>query len=171
MAFIANVARVEKMCRQNEPLKRVYEYMQSAMMGEVRERISSLALNSPNRVELAEGIYAIEQSYETKPYSEAFFESPEGYIDFQLVLSGQERFCIGEKGDFTLRESYNASRDLIIYDPPLEESCSSFLLHKGSLAVFLPYDVHAGGLYAASRSERVFKSVIKVHRSLVNLSL
>lgn len=165
MALIARLDRVESWLERSEALQEVCAYLGRVMQegSEERARILGMELHAPRRIALGGGAFAIEQGYLTKPYAEAFFESHETYVDFQLVLSGREIFAVGEKGDFTLKESYDEERDLIVYETPAQESCSRFLLEAGSLAVFLPYDVHAGSLQVVQgESIEVRKSVVKV---------
>lgn len=172
MAIVGSLDRFEGLCKKMQALQCVWDYMKSAMQegNEVRERITKLPLKSPQKLDLGNGIFVIEQAYMTKPYEEAFFESHQKYIDFQLVLAGKEIFATGEKGDFALVEPYNEAKDLIVYSP-LEKECSSLVLHQGFLAILFPYDVHAGSLKVGKESERVSKSVIKVPVELVKHSL
>lgn len=171
MAIVGKVWRIAPSFNENLIVLRDYFEAILREGSSERERVFALKAGESKRIELSDGIYAIEQSYMSKSHDKAFFESHQTYIDFQLVLDGEEVFCIGEKGDFTLLEMYDSARDLIVYEPKYSKSCSQILLNAEDLAIFLPYDVHAGGLHSQESSKRVVKTVVKVKKELLDLKI
>ncbi|MGI0406113.1 YhcH/YjgK/YiaL family protein [Helicobacter himalayensis] len=125
------------------------------------------------RYDLGNGISAIEQTYALKSPKEAFFETHRKYVDLQFCVDGSEYMLIGHRGDFEVLETYDESKDLIVYKNPLancafEPYSADFPIHRislhaGILAVFFPDDVHAGGLDSVnSKLNNPKKSVLKV---------
>lgn len=161
-------------------LENLNEYFHSIMtQGSVYRRIEALALDCSDRIEktypLGNGIRAIEQAYYLKPYKEAFFESHRKFVDFQLVIKGYEYFCIGDRSAFSIEIPYNESKDLIVYEFQRQISqnpqTSQIYLGAMDLAIFMPEDIHAGGLIYQNTNEKLIvkKTVIKVPVGLIKI--
>ena len=140
MAIIAQARTLEWFFKAYPQLNVVKEYISQALnpQSEIYNRISTLQIpQSQDRIEvsypLEYGIRAIEQSYYLKPMKNAFFEPHRVYLDFQLVISGYEYMCIGDKDTFDVKIPYNESRDLIVYENTLPQNlCLSNINTKGT---------------------------------------
>ena len=140
MAIIAQARTLEWFFKAYPQLNVVKEYISQALnpQSEIHKRISTLQIpQSQDRIEvsypLEYGIRAIEQSYYLKPMKNAFFETHRAYLDFQLVISGYEYMCIGDKDTFDIKIPYDESRDLIVYENTLPQNlCLSNTNTKGT---------------------------------------
>lgn len=102
-------------------------------------------------------LFALPQSYITKPLHEGQLETHQQYIDIQYVVSGTE--CIGyaPSSEQEVTQPYNAASDVAFY---CGES-SAIKVSSGMFAIFYPHDLHLPGRYLEA-SEQVKKIVIKV---------
>ena len=87
-SFSAVVAQLHDSAQFNAALAYVANVLdpKSAAHG----RISQLASGASERIELANGVFAIEQVYQSKLRAEGFFESHRKYIDVQVIVAGEE---------------------------------------------------------------------------------
>ena len=168
MAVVGNFKSLENMFYKTPALNALSEYLTQALdtNSAVYKRI--LNTDEENKITLSDGMFAIEQSYGLKDISKAFFETHLKYVDFQLVVFGEEYFLLGDRQDFT-QDMMDISRDLITYKPHYK--ASQIYLKAGTLAVFFENDVHAGGLALCNLalSQKVYKTVIKVPKELLKL--
>ncbi|WP_288644342.1 YhcH/YjgK/YiaL family protein [uncultured Helicobacter sp.] len=163
MAFISQLdsAHIIFTTLKKSAAHTLYAYLKEALtpQSEIYTRI--LGTYGECKFEIGEGMIAIEQSYTLKAESSAFFESHQRYIDFQLRVQGEELFYIAHSQCATIHTSYNPQKDLSVWDYPSAYSILHFM--PRTLGVFMPYDIHAGGLGAETlQIERVYKSVVKV---------
>jgi YhcH/YjgK/YiaL family protein len=63
-------------------------------------------------------LFAIVQSYTTKPESEGFWEAHRKYVDVQHVISGQERFGYAPLESLTADNEYDDKRDFQKFSGP-----------------------------------------------------
>jgi YhcH/YjgK/YiaL family protein len=125
------------------------------------DRILSLTAGSSEKIELVEGVFAIEQVYQTKPRSEGFFESHRKYVDVQVIVEGIEAMEIEDTSRLSIEHPYLEERDLIKYADTT--SASRLLVRAGDAAIFFPVDGHMPGLrVAAGSAVLVRKTVVKV---------
>lgn len=129
MAIIAQARTLEWFFKTYPQLNIVKEYICEALnpQSEIHKRISTLQIpQSQDRIEvsypLEYGIRAIEQSYYLKSAKNAFFETHKAYLDFQLVISGYEYMCIGDKDTFDVKIPYDEARDLVVYENALPQN-------------------------------------------------
>lgn len=160
MAIIGNIYKLEKFL-QEKNLEVVFAYFKEALdaQSEVHKRIFSLNAGAFEKVEIRDDIFALEQVFYTKHREECFIESHRKYIDFQLILSGNEQMEYVDIDKLEIENSYDESKDLIIYK--LTDETSKFLLQSGDLAIFFPDDAHIG-LPMFQESKLVHKTVIKL---------
>lgn len=173
----------------------IYDYLALALSptSTINHRITALQNVGEAPQQLDCGVRAIEQAYYLKAPSKAFFETHRKFVDIQLVVEGYEYMYIGDRGEFEISTPYDEGRDLVIYHndcvPHLHKShtfqnlgrlypleCQApmrtkILLRTGDIAIFMPDDVHAGGLELTPHapipsSFLVKKSVLKVPYSL-----
>jgi len=143
--FAAAFAHAEELLRPGSP---------------AQARIRSLAAGGSNRVELAEGGFAIEQVYETKPRTEGFFESHQKYIDLQVVVEGDETMEVIDAARIAVRDPFDPERDLVTYADTAE--ASQLRVGAGQATIFFPVDVHMPSLRVAASPVLVRKVVVKI---------
>jgi biofilm protein TabA len=123
-------------------------------------RLRAVAPGEAEKFALADGVFVIEQAYETRLRADGFFESHRRYIDIQAVLEGEEAMEIADISRMAERQPYNSERDLIVYQ---DNSDASLLrVYAGQLAVFYPSDVHMPTLRIRAEPVLVRKAVVKV---------
>lgn len=122
-------------------------------------RIGALSAGASEKIELADGVFAIEQVYQTKPRPEGFFESHRKYIDVQVVVAGAELMEVEDISRLTVSQAYDAERDFLKYADTA--TASRLVVRAGDVAIFYPADGHMPTLQLG-RSELVRKTVVKV---------
>ena len=139
-----------------------FAYIEELMRSDspARKRLDALPGSKSEKIELAAGVFAIEQAYETKVRSDGFFESHQRAIDVQVVLEGEEVMEVIDASRVTVREPFDAARDLVTYhDVP---NASKLHLRAGEAAIFFPVDVHMPSLRITASPGFVRKTVVKV---------
>lgn len=144
-AFAAAFAYLDDLQREGSP---------------VRSRVRALAAGESQKIDLGDGLFVIEQAYDTKVRADGFFESHRKYIDVQVVLEGEELMEVADASRMTVRQPYHAERDLIVYEDSSEASL--LRLSAGQGAIFFPADVHMPSLRIRSEPVLVRKAVVKV---------
>lgn len=123
-------------------------------------RIMALAAGTSGRIELGDGMYAIEQAYDTRPRAESVFESHRRHHDIQVVVAGEETMAVTDIGRLTVTQPFDAERDVILYADCAEASVLRF--SAGEAAVYFPADGHMPCLRVGAAAGLVHKTVIKV---------
>lgn len=187
MAIVGRLEELDWFFERFSVLDELKTYLHNAISREndIYNRICSLDSVCECVYPLNAGMRAIEQAYILKEPQKAFFESHRQFVDFQLVVEGYEYFCIGDKSEFEICTPYDESRDLIVYENTMTNlepyslvdssahARTQMLLNAGYLAIFMPNDVHAGGLNLCPKAQDsgaqqwVKKSVVKVPVSLI----
>jgi YhcH/YjgK/YiaL family protein len=104
-----------------------------------------------------EDVYAMVQSYDTKPQSEGRWESHRRNADIQYVISGHERMGVAPIGGMKVQTPYDEKSDVAFFT-----GSGQFLrVNQGSFTIFLPHDVHMPTL-AVDSPVAVKKVVVKV---------
>lgn len=117
-----------------------------------------------------EEIFALCQSYHTKPEAEGRFEAHRKYIDVQYIVSGEELILTLPLADQTPSIPYDEAKDITFY--PLDcgggnptsapnPQPSRLLLTPGMVAALFPEDLHAPSL-SVGEPTVVGKVVVKV---------
>lgn len=172
MLLFYDARKAFALLQRDNALLCLQQALHSALDGTFSIRIETMHVGERKVEDIGHGMQAIFECYRTKPVGEAFCESHCRYVDFQLVVAGQERFFVGEAEDCEVQAPYNEERDLIIYAPPNMRVNPQFItLCPRALAVFFPNDVHAGGLHVHDDCDIVHKCVIKVPVGLLQLGL
>ena len=162
MAIFGSLSTVRAQCRGLAYFDPAFAYLDElATPGSpARRRLEALAAGESGRVELAGGMYAIEQVYRSKPRAEGFFESHRKFIDIQVVLVGEEIMEVAEIGHLPVKAPFDADKDVIIYgDFP---GASVLRFRAGEAGVYFPADGHMPGLMGAGGAQLVRKTVVKV---------
>ena len=112
----------------------------------------------PGKYEIeGENIFALVQTYNTKPFSSGKWEAHKKYIDVQYIVSGKEKMGFTETTKVIIMEEYNEEKDCAIY-----KGEGNFLIaEEGHFAIFFPSDVHMPGM-AINIPKEVKKVVVKV---------
>lgn len=122
-------------------------------------RSNDLATLEVGRYPLADDgdvLFALVQSYNTKPQGEGFWEAHRRYIDLQFIFQGTERIGYAPLHRMRL-ESYDADRDLAV----LTGQGDFLTLTDGCFMLLWPEDAHMPGLQAAQAAP-VRKVVCKI---------
>lgn len=162
MALFGNLSTVRAQLVRRPVFDASFAYLDDALKpGTVaNKRVMGVALGESNRVELAEGAFALEQAYMSKARAQGKLESHIKYIDIQVLLVGEEIIEVGEISTLKLSENLTPAKDVIFYhdSPTLSPLRLSGL---GATAIFYPNDGHMGGL-AITTPVTVRKIVVKV---------
>ncbi len=122
-------------------------------------RLLGVPVGESRRIELTEGVFAMEQAYLAKDRSVARMESHLQYIDIQVIVAGVEAMAVTDVDQCTVTENLTPAKDLIFYrDLP---SASLLQFRAGEAAVFHPADAHMPGI-AVGAPTVVRKTVLKV---------
>ena len=107
------------------------------------------------RYDLEEGVFALVQSYDTKPEEACKIEAHKKYIDIQCVLKGRELFGVADLSTQTLYEDKFAEKDVAFYHGEVD----LITLTDGDFIVVFPQDAHRPQQGDGSHVEKV---VVKV---------
>ena len=116
------------------------------------------AIASPKelgRYDLEEGVFALVQSYDTKPAENCKIEAHKKYIDIQCVLKGRELFGVADLAKQTLYEDKFEEKDVAFYHGDVD----LLTLTDGDFVIVFPDDAHRPQQGDGSHVEKV---VIKV---------
>ena len=102
-------------------------------------------------------IYALVQSYETKPKEKGSWEAHRRYLDIQYIVEGIELIGYAALGIMKPCCEYKEKEDYLLF----EGKGDFFILRPKNFAIFLPQDVHMPGL-AVTNPQMVKKVVVKV---------
>jgi len=128
------------------------------------EFLKNIPADKPaGRYELdGDNCFALVQSYNTKPFEKATFESHQRYIDIQFIQSGIETMLWAPISTLKITQPYVAEKDVMFYATPRTPSqMTAINVHPGEFTVFFPEDGHAPGIECGSSCE-LHKVVIKV---------
>jgi len=106
-----------------------------------------------------DAVFALVQSYETKPAPERKFEAHRRYADVQYIAEGSELMYYAPVKTLAPDSPYNEAKDVTLYPEP--EQSTALRMAPGSFAVFFPPDGHKPGCVDAG-PERIRKVVLKV---------
>lgn len=160
MAIVGVFSKIKAQLKKKSQLIHVFDYLDSALdeSNEVHKRILSNSEPSFLLVDLDDGCVALEQVFYTKSRADCFFESHKKYIDFQLLLSGQEQMELIDKDKLEF-EKYDEYKDFIFYGNT--DEATKLVMNKEDLAIFFPDDAHMG-LPLFKEKQLVYKTVVKV---------
>lgn len=105
-------------------------------------------------------------SYMTKQ-SDWITESHKEYVDFQILLEGEEVIEVYSPQQLVVKNEYSETKDCIFYEyPSTETPTAKILLTSGIVGIFFPQDAHATQMTLNNESQKLKKAVFKVHKSL-----
>jgi len=160
MAIFGSLETVRAQTGAQPALQGALDYVEKLLRLDSPERARMFALppGETVRVDLGNGMLAIDAAYLSKPRDGVFFETHRKYIDVQAVLAGEESMEIADRSRLTMDVPYDAERDLIKYQDYAETSV--LRARAGEIMVFFPVDGHMS--HAVSQPGLVRKSVVKV---------
>ena len=126
---------------------------------EIHARILAIPEGETNRFELGEGVFVLEQAYQTKPRVAGRLEAHKRHVDLQAIVVGNETIEVTTAEGLTLTEDALAERDVCFFADAAEVSL--WRMRTGEVAVFFPEDVHKPSL-ETSGPILVHKAVVKV---------
>lgn len=101
-------------------------------------------------------VFAIVESYQTKPMADGFWEAHLKHLDVQCVISGEEQIGYAPVSSM-VAEPYDEDRDFY----KLKGNGNFVTLRPGMFALLKPQDAHMPGI-SIQESRQVKKMVIKV---------
>ena len=160
MAIFGSLDTVRAQMAAQPSLQKALDYVQKLLRWDSPEHIRIFALPAGEsvRVELGDGMFAIDAAYLAKPRVDVFFETHRKYIDVQAVLDGEESMEIADRTRLTVDVPYDAERDLVKYRDYADTSV--LRARNGEIMVFFPVDGHMS--HAVTKPVLVRKSVVKV---------
>lgn len=93
---------------------------------------------------LGEDLFAMVQTYDTKPEKECKFETHNKYIDIQYIIDGKEVMDYKHRDKLIITEDLSVTRDVVFYENPNEYTRT--IVEADSFALFLPHDGHRPGI-------------------------
>ncbi len=103
-------------------------------------------------------VYAIVNSYSTKPAADCGWEAHKIYCDIHYSVSGSERIGYAPMNTMTEIQAYNAEKDYSLYNGKGDW----VWVGTGMFCLLMPQDVHAPGFYTHNQPEFLKKVVIKL---------
>lgn len=108
---------------------------------------------------LGDNMFALIETYYTKPVNECKLESHEKHIDLQYIIEGREFMNWASTENLVVSENLLIEEDLLFYENI--SSKGAILVEKGFFAIFFPNDAHMPKVQA-NKSEKVKKIVFKI---------
>ena len=161
MAFVSNISTNQTLHVLKLFPSALADYLSELQKkgSEIQSSFLALKAGEKNERLLAQGLKAIEQCYLTTTADKAIIESHKKYIDFQLLIEGQELMETAHIQKIEIKKQYDEDRDLIVF----QESSELQLLKMKAwdYAVFFPEDAHRSTLQYLSET-LVRKVVVKI---------
>lgn len=161
MAIFGPLLEIEEQLPQLRGLEVALEHARRCLTpgsGE-HQRVMALATGVSEKVDLAGGVFAIEECYLSKADEDVRWEAHRGWVDLQLIVEGGETIEVSPVGGLELEIDHLPDRDLQFYRP--WRGGSMLRIGAGMAAMFLPVDAHRPGL-ATGESRLVRKVVVKI---------
>lgn len=102
-------------------------------------------------------VFALVQSYDTKPKEQGTFEAHRKYIDIQFVVSGDECMGYANLADLKVKKEYDGKDDYLLAEGPAD----FVRVRPGMFTIFYPQDAHIP-CSAIDKPSKVKKVVVKV---------
>jgi YhcH/YjgK/YiaL family protein len=156
MALFGTLDVLAAQAPAHELLKEGIYFLQTVNM---KELFNSVTPGNNKKIEIkGKQLFAIFQTYDSKPLDALKFEGHKKYIDIQFVYSGEEMIGIAGLQQVSERAEYNVEKDIHFSKV---SRFSKWLLLPGDAAIFFPEDMHAPGM-AVEQPGAVQKVVIKI---------
>lgn len=122
-------------------------------------RITAVPAGEMRRVDISEGVFALEQSYVGKPVADGRWEAHDRHIDLQAIVVGPERMDVCSRSQLTVEEDLLEEKDVCFLNDGGRHH--SWIVQTGEIAVFFPTDAHKPSL-TAGESGVIHKTCVKV---------
>ena len=103
-------------------------------------------------------VYAIVNSYDTKPVGDCGWEAHIRYCDIHYSVSGSERIGYAHQSHMLETQVYNPDKDYALY----VGTGDWITVRENSFCLLLPEDIHAPGAMTGEHSTHLKKVVIKL---------
>ena len=162
MALFGSPATIRAQLAGSPPFERALAYVEDILRpgSEAHARLMAVATGETGRVELGDGVFALEQAYIAKPRAEGKWEAHKVYIDVQVIVSGEELMEVTDVARLTVAEDHTPAKDILFFEQNRDGSV--LRMRAGEIAVFYPVDAHKPSLAAGEPAALVRKTVVKV---------
>lgn len=165
MALFGPLALVRAQLAGSPSFSRALAYVEDVLRvgSPEHQRLLAVPEGSTERIELGDGVFALEQAYKAKPRAEGRWESHYLYIDVQVIVTGDELMEVTEVSRLTIAEDNTPAKDLLFYAPYADGSV--LRMRAGEAAIFYPADAHKPSLTSGApevSGALVRKTVVKV---------
>lgn len=106
---------------------------------------------------ITDEVFVIVSEYKTKDADVCKPEAHIGYIDIQVLLSGEELIGYAPLKKQKVDVAYNADNDVVFY----KSKTNKLKILPGEFAIFFPHDIHQPGV-KVNEEQMVKKAVVKV---------
>lgn len=161
MALWGTVQTLRQQLIKNSRFSIALDYLERAQTAGTpeHERIMAVPAGEMNRIELGNGVFALEQAYVGKPRTEGRWEAHDRHIDLQAIVAGPERMDVTARAGLVVTEDKLAESDVCFMEDI--DGASVWTVRTGEVAVFFPADAHMPSL-AAGEPVRIQKTCVKV---------
>ncbi|MBS2098571.1 YhcH/YjgK/YiaL family protein [Carboxylicivirga linearis] len=158
MAIIGTLETLLKQADQSL-FEKALNFLQKTDIDKV---FKDVTIGNPIEIEIdGKDVFAIFQTYETKPFEDAKMEGHKKYIDIQYLHNGSEQILVTPKERMIKDDTYDETRDVYF---PMVADYSTFRMNAGNGCILYPEDLHAPGIRidAPAKVEKiVFKVAVK----------
>ncbi|GAB5562807.1 MAG: hypothetical protein SynsKO_44540 [Synoicihabitans sp.] len=126
------------------------DYLEKAVTSgtEENERIMAVPVGEMRRVDVAPGVFALEQAYVGKARREGRFEAHNRHIDLQAIVAGPERMDVTARSGLTPNDDQLEANDVCFFEDV--SGASVWAVRSGEVAVFFPTDAHMPSLHTGT---------------------
>lgn len=162
MALFGSLATVRAQLAGSPSFERTLAYVEEILRpgSPSQKRLLAVPEGETERVELGEGVFALEQAYVAKPRAEGRWEAHRVYIDVQVIVTGDELMEVAETSRLVVTEDRTPEKDVLFFGN--YDGGSVLRMRAGDIAVFYPIDAHKPSLAAGNPAALVRKTVVKV---------
>ena len=161
MALFGSPDTIRAQLAGSPPFERALAYVEDILRpgSEAHARLMAVATGETGRVELGDGVFALEQASIAKPRAEGKWEAHKVYIDVQVIVSGDELMEVTDVARLTVAEDHTPAKDILFFEQNRDGSV--LRMRAGEIAVFYPVDAHKPSLAAGEPAALVRKTVVK----------
>ncbi len=123
------------------------------------QRVLAVPVGEMDRIDLGEGVFALEQAYVGKAVEAGRWEAHDRHIDLQAIVAGLEKMEVCPRAQLTVEEDRLTKDDVCFLTDAGERS--TWTVQAGEIAVFFPRDAHKPSL-AAGEPVVIRKTCVKV---------
>lgn len=162
MALFGSLATVRAQLAGSPSYLRTLAYVEEILRpgSPAHQRLLGVPMGETGRVELGDGVFALEQAYLPKPRATGRWEAHRAYIDVQVVVIGDELMEVTDVSRLRVAEDHTPGKDILFFEGYAEGSV--LRVRAGEVAVFYPVDAHKPSLAVGEAAVVVRKTVVKV---------